>query len=77
MSNFYKQEPKPISIKGIDLKCPVCNNDQFRTKQILLNTSAMSFFNLDWANRNASCFICSNCTHIMWFFDNDLTTTNT
>lgn len=68
MSNFSNKEPQPFNVKGIDLKCPVCSNDKFRTKQVLLNTAAMSFFNLDWANRNANCFICSECTHIMWFF---------
>jgi predicted nucleic-acid-binding Zn-ribbon protein len=65
------QEPQTYNVKGIDLKCPICNNDHFRTRKVLLNTTAMSFFNLDWANRNATCFICTNCTYIMWFFGED------
>ena len=69
MEKFENQEPKSIVIKGYELKCPVCNNRLFRTKRVLLNTTGMTFLNLDWANRNANCHICSNCTHIMWFIE--------
>jgi predicted nucleic-acid-binding Zn-ribbon protein len=69
MSKFENQEPQSFVVKGYELKCPICNNRQFRTKQVLLNTTAMTFFNLDWANRNAKSYVCSNCTHIMWFME--------
>ena len=32
-----------------------------------LNTSAMTFFNLDWANASAQCFVCDKCGRIEWF----------
>jgi hypothetical protein len=31
-----------------------------------LNTAIATFFNFDWANKSATCFVCSNCTHISW-----------
>lgn len=71
MSSFSNKEPQPYTVRGIDLKCPVCNNDQFTTRRVLLNTPGMTFLNLDWADKNASCFVCSNCTHILWFLGDE------
>ncbi len=59
--------PQSISIKNHDLVCPICQNNQFWTRQAQLNTAAATFFNLDWANKSATCFVCSECTHISWF----------
>jgi hypothetical protein len=67
MSLFKKEEPQTIEVKGHGLRCPVCNNAYFWTKQAQLNTAMATFFNLDWANRSATCFVCSDCTHISWF----------
>lgn len=61
------KEPQTIAVKGRELRCPVCNNAYFWTRQAQLNTAVATFFNLDWANKSASCFICSDCTHISWF----------
>ncbi len=62
-----KKEPEIVQVAGNNLRCPVCSNDHFFTRRAQLNTSAASFFGLDWANRSATCFVCSNCTHISWF----------
>ncbi len=69
MSFFGKKnkEPFPIQVKGKQLECPVCDNDHFYKKHIQLNTSIFTFFNLDWLNKDATCFVCSECTHIIWF----------
>ena len=69
MSRFTNQEAQPAVVKGHELKCPICNNGYFRTRRVLLNTPVATFFGFDWANRNAKCYICSNCTHIMWFLE--------
>lgn len=69
MDKFENQEPQSFVVKGYELKCPICNNRQFRTKCVLLNTTAMTFLNLDWANRNANCYVCSDCNHIIWFYE--------
>lgn len=47
--------------------CPCCQNDTFDADYRQLNSRGATFFNLDWANRNATILICQRCTHISWF----------
>ena len=54
-------------IQGKGIVCPHCDSDRFEIGSALLNTSGMTFFNLDWANRQATILTCSTCTHIQWF----------
>ncbi len=61
------QEPKEYIIQGKKLKCQVCENSYFRTRKTLMNTVGLTFFNLDWANKRATNYICSNCDYIHWF----------
>ncbi len=61
------QQPEIITIKGHELICPICKNNLFYSRRAQLNTATASFFNLDWANRSATCFVCIECTHISWF----------
>jgi SUMO ligase MMS21 Smc5/6 complex component len=69
--NLFKtrqpEEPRAIEVSGRQLRCPICSNTLFWTRQAQLNTAVATFFNMDWANKSASCFICSDCTHISWF----------
>ena len=67
MSKFNKSESQAVAVKGHELKCPVCGNKNFWRKRVLLTTRLATFFDFDWANRSATCYICSNCTHISWF----------
>jgi len=67
MKLFNQKVPETIEVKGKPLICPVCSNEYFWTRKAQLNTSTATFFNLDWANRSATCFVCSECTHISWF----------
>jgi len=67
MAIFKKAEPQTVVVKENELRCPICNNDLFWQKKVQLNTTIATFFGLDWANRSATCFVCSNCTHILWF----------
>ena len=64
------KEAETVNIKGHDLICPICKNNYFYSRKAQLNTAAASFFNLDWANRSATCFVCTQCTHISWFLGN-------
>lgn len=63
----------PISkqriIKGHKLSCLVCKNDTFWERETLMNTTALTFFKLDWLNRKATNYICDNCGHVHWFMD--------
>lgn len=71
MSLFKQEEPQSIQVIDKELTCPVCSNQLFYSRQAQLNTAVASFFNLDWANRSATCFVCSKCTHISWFLGED------
>lgn len=67
MGIFSKQGPQQIEVSGHQLVCPVCSNTHFYFKKAQLNSSVSTFFNLDWTDKSASCFVCSECTHISWF----------
>ena len=54
-------------VVGMEVACPQCRNNLFRSGKAQLNTAAMSFLNLDWANPSATTLICSQCAHISWF----------
>ena len=32
-----------------------------------LNTAVATFFNFDWANKTAQCYVCDGCGYIHWF----------
>ena len=32
-----------------------------------MNTSAMTFFGFDWADKKADNYICDRCGYVMWF----------
>lgn len=62
-----RKAPFPVQVKGKQLCCAVCDNDHFYKKHVQLNTALLSFLNMDWLNPSGTCFVCSECTHIMWF----------
>ncbi len=63
------KESSTITVKGKRLECPVCGNKRFFTRSSLLNTRGLTFFNLDWANKSATNYICGNCGYIYWFYN--------
>jgi predicted nucleic-acid-binding Zn-ribbon protein len=69
MRIFHSSEPETVHIHGRALKCPVCGNGSFRSRKAQLNTSVATFFGLDWANRSATCYVCTQCAHISWFLN--------
>jgi hypothetical protein len=32
-----------------------------------MNTTGFMFFDLDWLNKSATCYICDDCGYIHWF----------
>ncbi len=52
---------------GKQLVCPMCENDTFYTRETLMNTAGMAFFNLEFANKAADNYICDKCGYIYWF----------
>jgi len=56
-------------IRGKKLVCPICEEKKFWTRETLMNTAGMSFFNLDWANKRAINYVCDNCGYVYWFLN--------
>lgn len=56
-----------FTIAGIPVRCSHCDHTEFDAREVLLNTRAATFFNLDWANRGATVLTCRRCTHLEWF----------
>jgi len=52
---------------GRKLACAVCGNTTFHERNSLLNTRLATFFNVDWANKKATNYICTRCGYIFWF----------
>lgn len=67
MGLFKRRVPQTVEVKGNQLRCPICDNDLFWTRRAQLNSAVATFFNLDWVNRSATCFVSSDCTHISYF----------
>ncbi len=67
MARFSKRKPDTVIVKDRKLVCPVCENDLFIETRAQLNTAVASLFDVDFANKEARCFVCSECTYIYWF----------
>jgi predicted nucleic-acid-binding Zn-ribbon protein len=67
MGLFEREEADTVEIIGQQLVCLVCRYDRFQRREAQLNTAAASFFNLDWANTSAVCYVCKRCGYIHWF----------
>lgn len=54
---------------GRTLACPICGHTRFHERNSLLNTRAATFFKVDWANKQATNYICAQCGYIFWFLE--------
>jgi len=55
-------------IKNKQLTCSHCGSQEFELGEAQLNTALMTFFKLDWLNKNARIYSCKDCGKIEWFF---------
>ncbi len=62
-----------VGDREIELVCPICGGKKFFQRLTLMNTVGMTFFDLDWANPEATNFICKDCSYIFWFMDDPTT----
>ena len=56
-------------IKGKVLTCSHCNGSNFEKSAAQLNTSFLTFLDLDWLNKSSDIYICTDCGRIEWFVD--------
>jgi len=55
------------TVNDIEVVCSHCSGRIFDVRRILMNTSGMTFFNFDWANKEANAMVCWKCGHVEWF----------
>ena len=67
MGLFGQKEPAEVEIHGKLLRCEICGHDAFWRREALLNTAVATFFDVEWANPSATCFVCDGCGYIHWF----------
>lgn len=67
MGLFTAEEPKRYEIDGKQLTCMFCQKDHFHTRQEQLHSPTRTFFNLEWTDSTATCFVCSSCGYMHWF----------
>lgn len=56
-----------LNVAGRNVACPICGHGRFTERRSLLNTRLATLFNVDWANKEAHNYICTQCGHILWF----------
>lgn len=54
-------------VAGVKVACTHCRGALFESRQVLLNTRGLTFFNLDWLNRAATALVCRNCGLVQIF----------
>jgi len=64
---FGEKKPVKVQIQGKPLRCQICGRDAFWHREAQLNTAVATFFNFDWANASANCYVCDGCGYIHWF----------
>ncbi|MDR0504454.1 MAG: hypothetical protein LBG70_01410 [Bifidobacteriaceae bacterium] len=60
-----------ILIGGQVFRCTVCGGQQFALREIKMNTTGMSWLDLDWANASADGAVCLNCDYVHQFYGNN------
>jgi len=61
------QKGDVLTVKGQNVACPICGHDRFTERTSLLNTRGAAFFHLEWANKEAYNYICTQCGYVLWF----------
>ena len=67
MGLFGEKEPKRYEIGDLQLRCEICEHDRFWHRRAQLHTAVASFFDLEWVQPSADCYVCDNCGYIHWF----------
>ena len=67
MGLVSNSEPQPATVAGFVLRCEICKHDRFWHRSTQLHTAVASFFNLEWTQPSADCYVCAQCGYIHWF----------
>ena len=61
-----------VFVRGQRLACLICAGETFLQREVMLNTSGMTFMGMDWANRSGVGAICRTCGFVHTFLDGQL-----
>jgi hypothetical protein len=50
-----------------DLICKHCDEILFVEQTAQVNTTGLTFLNIDWLSKSASVFVCQHCGKLEWF----------
>ncbi|MDW7674134.1 MAG: hypothetical protein SCK28_06310 [Bacillota bacterium] len=64
-----QNEVKQYEVNGNTLICPICGYNEFWTRTTLMNTRGATFFGFDWANQEATNYVCNKCGYVLWFLE--------
>ncbi|MFT3877352.1 MAG: zinc ribbon domain-containing protein [Propioniciclava sp.] len=56
-----------VHLFGTPFVCRVCGHDRFIQREIKMQTTGLTFLDLDWLNRSADGVICSRCGYVHMF----------
>ncbi len=59
--------PSEYSAGGKKIVCAQCGGTVFAEGSALLNTTGMTFINLDWADKSATTLACTKCGLVQWY----------
>ena len=65
-------DERGLTRDGGEFHCVVCGGAKFRRREIKMNTTGLSFLNLDFANRSAVGVICTSCGFVHMFAGGNL-----
>lgn len=67
MGLFKSAEAQPVEILGNPMRCEICDHDRFFQREGKIQTTGMTFLELDWLNQSANCVVCAQCGYVHWF----------
>jgi hypothetical protein len=68
------EKESEILLGGVKLTCKHCGHDRFNSRNALLNTKVLTFFETDWLANTAEVFVCARCGFLHWVLPPDPTT---
>ena len=70
VESFSTEGSSKRTVAGHDLICPVCGHDRFKKSSLGICGcifKRLTFFGVEWANKQADNFVCDSCGHVLWF----------
>ncbi|WP_029291494.1 hypothetical protein [Cellulomonas sp. HZM] len=61
------QSARGIHVLDKPFTCHVCGGAAFFQREVKLQTTGMTFFDLDWLNRSADGAVCASCGYVHLF----------